>query len=101
MILTKFTESEKVIEKKLGEGVKKRGGWSLKLLSTHMTGLPDRICLMPGGVVFFVELKSTGKTPSKIQGIVHRKLREMGFSVYVVDTTEKLNEVLKIYTIIH
>jgi len=90
-------ESEKLLESKFTTEVKKLGGWSFKLLSTYVTGLPDRICLFPGGRLFFIELKTTKKKPSKIQLIVHAKLQRLGFEVHVIDTTEKINQFILIY----
>jgi len=88
-------ESEKALERKLGAEVKKLGGWSVKMLSGLITGLPDRLVLLPGGRVYFVELKSTGKKPTKIQSAIHEKLRGLGFKVLVVDNSEKINEFIK------
>lgn len=90
-------ESEKVLEAKLREKVKARGGWCLKLLSKHINGLPDRLCLFPGGLVAFAEIKTTGQKPRPIQLEVHRILREMGFRVEVIDSTESLENFLKPY----
>lgn len=84
-------ESEKVIERLLVEEVKKAGGWAIKLLATQVTGLPDRLVLLPGGRVFFVELKSTGKKPTKIQKLIHEKLRALGFRVLVIDSVTGVN----------
>jgi len=89
-----IVDSEKLIEKTLAAEVKKLGGWSLKLLSTYVTGLPDRLVLLPGGVVFFVEVKTTGKKPTTIQRVVHEKLRGLGFRVEVVDSLKQLNLIL-------
>lgn len=83
-------ESEKVVERRLISEVEDRGGWAIKLLPFQFAGLPDRLCLMPGGKVFFVELKSTGKTASPIQRIVHERLRLLGFDIYVIDHTSQL-----------
>lgn len=80
--------SEKTIERKLVEAVKNKGGLCLKLLSDYFTGLPDRLCLFPDQKAIFVELKSTGEKPRKIQVLVHNKLRALGFRVEVVDTLE-------------
>lgn len=88
-------ESEKVLEKKLSEAVKKAGGLSIKLISIHFIGLPDRLCLLPKGRLFFIEMKTTGKKPSKIQNIVHAKLDALGFPVLVIDTTQKINGFIK------
>ena len=87
-------DSEKLIEKTLASEVKKLGGWSLKLLSTYVTGLPDRLVLLPGGVIFFIEVKSTGKKPTTIQLLIHERLRRLGFRVEVVDSLKQLNQIL-------
>lgn len=79
---------EVVIESLLTRTIKRRGGWCIKLICTHITGLPDRLCLMPGGKMAFAELKTTGKKPTPIQKAVHSKLRAMGFEVEVIDTLE-------------
>jgi len=93
--MNQIVESEKDLERKLCAEVKKLGGWAIKLLSSQITGLPDRICLLPSGKIFFVEMKSTGKKPTKIQAIVHNRLRALGFEVYVIDTNEKINNFIK------
>ena len=90
-------EREKALEKKLTNEVKKRGGWAVKLLSSLVSGLPDRLCLLPGGRLFFAEVKGTGLKPTKIQKFVHDKIRGLGFRVEVVDSTEKINQILKDY----
>jgi len=92
-------DSEKLIEKTLNDEVKKLGGWSLKLPCVYVAGLPDRLVLLPGGVVFFAELKSTGKTASPVQKLIHKRLRLLGFDVYVIDTLELLYETLNKYLI--
>ena len=84
-------ESEKVIEKKLVAEVKELGGWCIKILSTLISGLPDRLILLPGGRIYFVELKSSGKKATPIQAYVHNKIRALGFTVLVIDTKEKVN----------
>ena len=93
----KNIESEKLLEKKLGDKLKQMGGWSIKLLPTFITGIPDRLCLVPPGRVFFAELKTTKEKPKPIQLAQHRKLRRMGFRVEVIDTTEQIEHILKEY----
>lgn len=88
MYATKTIESEKTIERKLVEKMKACGGLCIKLLTYQFIGLPDRMCLFPNGKVVFVELKTTGEKPKKIQLSVHNKLRALGFRVEVIDTTE-------------
>jgi hypothetical protein len=90
--------SEKIIEAHLGKEVKKLGGLSIKLITMHFLGLPDRLVLLPKARLFFVELKSTGKKPEKIQLYVHKQLRELGFEVYVIDTIREVDSTLSKYT---
>lgn len=79
-------DSEKAIERKLVELVKANGGMCIKLLCDQLTGLPDRLCLFPGHKMAFVELKTTGKKPRRIQIFVHNKLKALGFRVEIIDT---------------
>lgn len=80
--------SEKVFERTLSKYVDDIGGMAVKLLSQFLRGLPDRMFLLKGGIVIFVEFKSTGKKPTKIQEYIHKKLRELEFHVLVVDSVE-------------
>lgn len=82
--------SEKVIERKLVELVKLNGGMCIKLLCDQLIGLPDRMCLFPGHKIVFVELKTTGQKPKRIQAYMHNKLRALGFRVEVIDTVESV-----------
>lgn len=85
------SKSEKYLERTLRARIKAKGGLCLKLLSNHFLGLPDRMCLMPGGVIFFCEIKSTGFERSPRQEWVHRKLIQLGFKSYLVDSMEIIN----------
>lgn len=84
-------ESEKVIERKLVEAVKANGGMCIKLLCDNLLGLPDRMVLMPHSKIAFVELKTTGQKPRRIQVFMHNKLINLGFRVEVIDTIEGVN----------
>lgn len=87
--------SEKVIERKLVTCVKARGGLCIKLLCDQFAGLPDRMCLFPNGKIAFVELKSTGQKPRPLQVAIHKKFRDLGFQVEVIDTIEGVNRFLE------
>ena len=93
-------ESEKTIERLLVDTVHKHKGWAIKMICTVISGLPDRLVLLPGGVIFFAELKSTGEKPSPIQLIVHERLRQLGFKVYIIDSTEGVRTILDRYLIL-
>ena len=52
-----MVDSEKRVEALLVSGVKRMGGLAYKFVSPGNSGVPDRIILMPGGKIYFVELK--------------------------------------------
>lgn len=85
-------DSEKLVERKLVESIKKHGGMCIKLLCNHILGLPDRLCLLSDGKIAFVELKTTGEKPRKIQEVIHKKLRALGFRVEVIDTVKGVED---------
>lgn len=85
-------DSEKVVERKLVEAVKANGGMCIKLLCDQLTGLPDRMCLFPNHKIVFVELKTTGRKPKRIQLFIHDKLRVLGFRVEVIDSVEGVEQ---------
>lgn len=66
---------EKVIEQKLVKAVKVAGGIAPKLVSPGFDGMPDRMVLMPGGRIGFVEVKAPGEKPRPLQTSRHRLLR--------------------------
>ena len=91
-------DSEKLLERTLADKLNKTDGiWCIKLLSTFIKGLPDRMVLCRGGYVAFVEVKTTGEKPRRIQELIHDKLRALGFPVFVLDTTEQRDELIKLF----
>jgi hypothetical protein len=89
--------SEKALERKLKDVIRFNKGLYLKLLPFQFNGLPDRFCLLPGGVIFFAEIKTTGEKPKKLQTYVHKRIRSLGFKVFVIDTVEQIKEIAKLY----
>jgi hypothetical protein len=80
-----MTTLEKEIEKKLRQMVEKHGGLCLKWVCPGWSGVPDRIILLPGGVVIFAETKRPkGGKLSSLQEWWVRKLRGLGFRSAVV-----------------
>ncbi len=86
--------NEKKIEKKLRIEVEKLGGLAIKLQSQYFTGLPDRLILIPGGVIRFAEIKTTGENLRPRQKVVHALLRRLGFIVEVIDDDPGLQKFL-------
>ena len=85
---------EKSIEQKLALMVKKRGGICPKWVSPGFDGVPDRIVLLPGGRIAFVEVKAPGKKPRPLQIARHKLLTHLGFKVYVLDSEVQIGGIL-------
>lgn len=85
---------EKEIEEKLVEKVRGLNGLCLKFTSPSLTGVPDRMILLPKGKIGFVEVKRKGQRPKKIQRLRIKQLKELGFLVFVLDDREKIEEIL-------
>lgn len=84
--------AEKDVEKYLCKQVRERlGGMALKFVSPGLNGVPDRIILLPGARIYFAETKAPGKTPRRLQRYIIGKLRSFGFSVYCLDSKEKID----------
>lgn len=89
-------ESEKDTERYLCDEAKQLGGRAYKFVSPGCGGVPDRIVVLPGGRIFFVETKSQGKRSTALQRKVQRDLRELGCTVYAdIDTKQKVRDVLR------
>ena len=85
---------ENVIEQKLIKAVKISGGIAPKLVCPGFDGMPDRMVLLPGGHIGFVEVKSPGKESRPLQAARHRLLRSLGFKVYVLDDVTQIETIL-------
>ncbi|AJA50076.1 phage-like protein [Clostridium pasteurianum DSM 525 = ATCC 6013] len=82
---------ESKIEKRLKNKIDQIGGKALKFVSPGVTGVPDRIVLLPHGKIIFVELKAPGEKLRKIQEFRAKELRCLGFEVRTLDTVEKVD----------
>ena len=90
--------SEKSIERYLCAQVESLGGICLKYSNPLESGYPDRLCSLPGIIyptIFFVEVKSRGRKPTPLQERRIRQLKALGHHVYVADSRETVNAVLR------
>ena len=88
---------EKDIEKKLRDGIRNMipKAKCLKFVSPGFSGVPDRIILLPGGLVVFAETKRPKDSERQRQLFVQACLRRLGFTVFsTVDTLDKVQVVI-------
>ena len=86
--------TEDTVEGHLIKRVKTLRGKHMKI--RFMLGWPDRIVLLPGGVMYFFELKRPkGGKFEPLQLRVHDMLRRLGFRVFVCHTKEAIDQQLK------
>ena len=81
---------EKLIEQSLVKAVKHKGGLCLKLVSPSLVGIPDRLVLLHDGCVGFVEVKTTGKKPRKVQEKRMEQLKHLGFKTFILDNLDEI-----------
>lgn len=76
---------EKEIEAKLRQAVERHGGMCLKWVCPGWSGVPDRIILLPGGRIIFVETKRPkGGRVSAMQAWWGGTLRRLGFTHWYI-----------------
>ena len=85
---------EKLIEQNLVQAVRRMGGIAPKFTSPGWAGAPDRLILLPGGRLAFVEVKAPGKTLRPLQVKRKGQLEALGFRVHVIDRPEQIGGVL-------
>jgi hypothetical protein len=87
-------EREEGVEQHLVDLVEGAGGMCIKMPSTIIRGLPDRLCLLPGVTPFFVETKPPkGYGVKPHQGRMHAKLRVLGVKVFVPRTKSEVDRI--------
>jgi hypothetical protein len=70
--------AESQIEKYFVETVARMGGTAYKFTSPAHRGVSDHIACLPGGVVWFVELKAPGGRLSPLQKLFAARMKELG-----------------------
>lgn len=75
---------EKKFENYLVAEIERGGGMCIKFPPLYLAGFPDRIVLMRGGVIVFVEMKAQAGRVRPIQAHRHDQLRALGFRVEIL-----------------
>ena len=88
---------EREIEEYLRLGVKRLGGAAFKFKSLGNAGVPDRIVIVPGGDVYFVELKAEEKRDnlSPLQKNFIQKLENLNCKVRVIASFQEVDEFIE------
>ena len=86
---------EKDIEAKLVREIKKIGGRAYKFISPGTRGVPDRIVILPGGKIIFVELKTEVGRLTALQRAQRRILQRLGCDVRSVHGAEDVEAFLE------
>lgn len=86
--------AERDVEARLVRGVRKLGGVCWKWVSPGRRGVPDRIVLLPHGVVAFVELKTEDGDLSPLQEMTMREISGRGHRVFVLYGAGAVDEFL-------
>ena len=88
---------EREIEQYLVQRVEALDGWALKYTSSTENGLPDRLCMIPGGHLGWVELKRPRIKPRPLQIEQMKRLKKLGQHVVVIDSKRKVDAFINYY----
>ena len=58
-------------------------------------GAPDRVVMLPGSRLYWVELKRPGEQAEPHQAREHTRMRRLGQQVFVVDSLDVINLLLR------
>lgn len=87
---------ENKIEAYLRKQVAQLGGIAYKFVSPGNVGVPDRLIVLPGGVIDFIELKAPGKKPTAKQEHQISRLRSRGANAWVIDSLEEVDRYIQL-----
>lgn len=86
---------ESAVEKHLIKEVKKLRGLCKKWVCPGWNGAPDRIVLLPGARLWFVEVKRPGEKPRAKQAYRLEQLRALGFNALYLDSIEEVDKFIE------
>lgn len=86
---------ERQIEAYLVKKVKELGGIAYKFVSPAHRGVADRVVVLPGGGVVFVELKSPTGRLSPLQEVFARDMERLGQNYIMLKSREEVDAFAK------
>jgi hypothetical protein len=90
------TVKESTLEKRLTRAVKDSNGLCIKLPAFLYRGIPDRLILLPGARIYFVELKAVRGRVSPHQARFIKFLRTLGFPSDIIQGEDHLKEFINV-----
>ena len=91
-----MTGPEATLERRCIKAARAAGGELIKLLPWALRGLPDRLLLLPGGLVVFIEFKAPEGSLTRLQGYWRARLGQLGCRHAVVKTWEEFEALLPV-----
>lgn len=88
--------TESGLEQKICEYIRRLGGRAFKFVSPGAPGVPDRLCVLPGGHLIFIEVKRPGRKDglSVQQKKIIGWLRKLGCTVWVINDYETFRRLI-------
>ena len=83
---------ESEVERHLVWHVERMGGKAYKFASPAHRGVADRIVCLPGGMTWFIELKTKGGRLSALQELFALEMEELRQSYACLWTVQQVNE---------
>jgi len=80
---------EKDIERRFAKQIREMGGFCIKM--SWLLHIPDRLVLLPGAVIEFLEFKKPGGQVTKGQKARIAQLKEMGFKARIIENELQSN----------
>ena len=88
---------ERDIENWLRQQIESMGGLAFKFVSPGNNGVPDRLAVLPGGVIYFIELKTDDGRLSPIQDWQQDRLRYRGANVVTINGMDEARAFVEEY----
>lgn len=82
---------ERDIERYLIKRVREVGGHAYKFVSPSNRGVADRLVVLPGGAVWFVEVKTEGGRLAPLQKLFIEQMQQLDQNVIVVWSKEDVD----------
>lgn len=95
MVVVASMVKESALERRLVREVERVGGKAPKWVSPGNRGVPDRLVILPGGRIVYVEMKAPGKPLEPLQERWAKILRGLGHTIYKIDSNDDIDRFIQ------